>query len=380
MIRQSPRVLFIALGLLAVGPPTASAQFYRPERIDVYLRDNAKMKALVKPTLADAAKSIVKIFNDKKEVCLGTVVGRDGWIITKYSELRSDNLKVKFKDGREFAPKIVGVEDRYDLALLKIDARDLVAVDWRDSKSATLGRFVVTPGIDQEPIAIGVVGVLTRSMKLGDYPVANRSRTTGWLGVQLGDAEGGGARIGLVVVNGSADKAGLKAKDVVVSISGRKIGDSDAMMQHLLRYRIGEEVTLTVKRGEEELELTATLGKKPTDQGFSGMDRGLFQNGIHKDLSDVNVGFPTALQHDSVLKAREVGGPLVDLDGKVLGVNIASSGRVDSYTVPSEVIQGLLPDLMSGKLAPCVQVKKSATPKKTDDEKNTSTGGPSTSK
>src|SRR5262249_176380 len=102
------------------------------------------------------------------------------------------------------------------------------------------------------------------------------------------------------------------------------------------------------------------------------------QNGIHKDLSDVNVGFPTALQHDSVLKARECGGPLVDLDGKVLGINIASSGRVDSYTIPSEVIQGMLPELMSGKLAPPVQASKSAAPKK-DDEKTTSTGS-STSK
>jgi len=374
MIRRSLRVLLIALGVLAAGAPTASAQFYRNERPDAFLRDNAKMKALVKPVLSDAAKSIVKILNDKKDLCLGTVVGRDGWIITKYSELRGENLKVRFRDGREFSPKVVGVEDRYDLALLKIDAKDLIAVDWRDSKSALLGHFVVTPGIDQEPIAIGVVGVLTRSMKSSDYPVANRSRTSGWLGVSLADAKGGGAVINQIAKNSGGESAGLKLDDVVIGVAGRKVSDSSMMIQLLLRYRIGEEVTMTVKRGEEEVEVTATLGKRPAEFQQMGMDRGLFQNGIHKDLSDVNVGFPTALQHDSVLKARDCGGPLVDLDGKVLGINIASSGRVDSYTVPSEVIQGLLPELMSGKLAPMNPVKKSAAPKKTDDVKSTSTG------
>lgn len=379
MIRRSFRVLLIASGLLAVGIPTASAQFYRVERPDAYLRDNTKMKALVKPILADATKAVVKILSDKKEVCLGTVVGQDGWIVTKYSELRGDDLKVRFKDGREFSPKIVGVEDRFDLALLKIEAKDLVAVDWRDSKSAKLGHFVVTPGFNQEPLAIGVVGVLTRPMKVADYPVANRNRSSGWLGVGLGEATGGGALITQVAKNSSGEKAGLQEKDVVLTVSGRKVPDSETMILFLLRYRIGDEVTFTIKRGDEEMEMTATLGKRPAEFQTMGMDRGLFQNGIHKDLSDVNVGFPVALQHDSVLKAREVGGPLVDLDGKVLGVNIASSGRVDSYTIPSEVIQGLLPDLMSGKLAPCVQVKKSTSPMKPTTEKVTSTD-PSTGK
>lgn len=372
MIRRSSTLVLTALGLLFTFTPDTAAQFYRPEKPDGYFRDNLKMKALVKPVIADASKSVVKIFNDKKEACLGTVVDKDGWIITKFSELRGENLKVRFHDGREFSPKIVGVEDRYDLALLKIDAKDLVAVDWRDSHSAKLGHFVVSPGLDGEPVAIGVVGVLTRSMKVSDYPVQNRNRSSGWLGVSLDNAEGGGAKITLVAKNSGGEKAGLQKDDVVLSVAGRKIADSETMILHLLRYRIDEEVNITVKRGNEEVEVTAKLGKKPSEFQRDGLDRGLFQNGIHKELSNVNVGFPIALQHDSVLKAREVGGPLVDLDGKVLGINIASSGRVDSYTVPSEVIQGLLPDLKSGKLAPCTPVKKASTPMKPLEEKNTS--------
>ena len=367
MIRHYVRNALIAAGLLAFSIPTASAQFYRPEKPDAFMRDNAKIKSIVKPVLAEVAKSVVKILADGKEVCLGTVVDSDGWIITKVSELRSEKLKVKFKDGREFEPKIIGVDDRNDVALLKINASNLPVVDWRDSKTAKLGNFVLTPGTDGDVIAIGVVGVLTKQMKMSDYPVANRSRNSGWLGVSLEPTKNG-VQIKTLVKDGAASKAGLKTEDVVLSVEGRKVADSETMIFYLLRYRVGEEVSLKVRRGEEELDITATLGKRPSEFQAMGLDRGQFQNGIHKELSDVNIGFPVALQHDSVLKAREVGGPLVDLDGKVIGINIASAGRVDSYAIPSEVIQSLLVELKSGKLAP-VKIVKRTEAKKPEEKK-----------
>ena len=58
------------------------------------------------------------------------------------------------------------------------------------------------------------------------------------------------------------------------------------------------------------------------------------------------------MQHDSVLRPRDCGGPIVDLDGKALGINVARAGRTESYAVPSEAILPLLADLRSGKLAP----------------------------
>jgi serine protease Do len=43
---------------------------------------------------------------------------------------------------------------------------------------------------------------------------------------------------------------------------------------------------------------------------------------------------------------------VVDLQGKAVGINIARAGRTESYAIPAEVVQGLLSDLKSGKLAP----------------------------
>ena len=52
--------------------------------------------------------------------------------------------------------------------------------------------------------------------------------------------------------------------------------------------------------------------------------------------------FPTILQHDSVLAATDCGGPILYLEGRVVGINICRAGRVETYAVPAEVIQPLL--------------------------------------
>ena len=55
-------------------------------------------------------------------------------------------------------------------------------------------------------------------------------------------------------------------------------------------------------------------------------------------------GYPAAIQHDMLLKPNQCGGPLVNIDGNAVGVNIARASRVKSYAIPSEVIQEWLGD------------------------------------
>jgi serine protease Do len=53
-----------------------------------------------------------------------------------------------------------------------------------------------------------------------------------------------------------------------------------------------------------------------------------------------------------VIRPSDCGGPLVDLDGKVLGINIARAGRVETWALPGDVIQPILKDLKAGKHSP----------------------------
>jgi len=55
-------------------------------------------------------------------------------------------------------------------------------------------------------------------------------------------------------------------------------------------------------------------------------------------LSDRRDGFPEFFQHDTVIKPQDCGGPLVDLEGKAVGINIARAGRTESYAIPTESV------------------------------------------
>ena len=64
------------------------------------------------------------------------------------------------------------------------------------------------------------------------------------------------------------------------------------------------------------------------------MGRSDFQNSLGGKLSVRRFGFPLAFQHDTVLRPSDCGGPVVDLDGRVVGFNIARAGRTESYALP----------------------------------------------
>src|SRR5687768_6091451 len=74
-----------------------------------------------------------------------------------------------------------------------------------------------------------------------------------------------------------------------------------------------------------------------------------FQNQLGGELSRRRAGFPSVFQHDSVLQPNECGGPVVDLNGHAVGINIARAGRVASYAIPTSVVKEVLASLMDPK-------------------------------
>jgi serine protease Do len=316
---------------------------------DEAFKSSAKVLAAFRAVEDRARNSTVKVMCDGKEAALGTVVGADGYVLTKFSELKG-KLTCKLPAGEEAAATVVGVEEAFDLAMLKIEAKGLIPVQWDESKQAPVGHWLASVGTSEKPIGIGVVSV---SVRKGGRDLSR----SGYLGILLAEADGG-VKISEVMPDTAASKAGLKANDVVVSLGGKSVKDVQNFIEAVGQHKPGEEVTLRIKRGDLEKEVKATLGKRPPDAS-----RADIQNTMGGPLSTRRAGFPVYLQHDTVLKPTECGGPVIDLDGKAVGVNIARAGRVESYAIPSEVLKPLLIDLMSGKLAPPAPPAKSAADK-----------------
>jgi serine protease Do len=338
---------------LLQAPAFVRADEESKESRDNFLKTNTKFLEAFRKPVEKPAHATVRVLTDGKEVALGTVIGPDGWILTKASEISARPV-VKFKDGKELLATIVGVESHFDLAMLKVEARGLASVEWAKPDAAAVGNWVASVGQDEKPVAVGVVSVATRTLSARELarPVFNAE--SGYLGVGL-DPSKDGPKVISVLKDSAADKAGVKLNDHIIAINDTRMEDPDSVIGTLSHTKPHEMITLKIKRGTEELEVKAKLDKRP-------VDRNDYQNRMGSQLSNRRSGFPTFVQHDTVLRPQDCGGPLVDLDGKVVGINIARGGRVETYAIPSEAVLTLLPDLMSGKLPPKTGVLKVLTP------------------
>lgn len=340
MISRLSYLSLLIGGILLIPTPSAYGQRTRRDN-GVVTKTNRRFLEAFRDVVAGPSHSTVRVRCEDELAAYGAVVGADGWILTKASQLKGD-IVCELHDGRELPARLVGVSEPFDLAMLKVDAKELKPVQWRDSKDAAVGSWVATTGLNRDPVAVGVVSVATRT--IAGSELARRTPSGGFLGVRVAPIKDG-VKIVEVISGGAAERAGFEEDDVIVSVGKIKINDPESLFRALAKTKPDERVAIVVKRGSEEVELKPKLGSRP-------LERGDFQNQLGSKLSDHRTGFPMVLQHDTILRPVDCGGPLVDLDGKVIGINIARSGRTETLAIPSEAIKPLLDDLKSGKLAP----------------------------
>jgi serine protease Do len=335
----------LAVVVLLAAPRQLPAQVLGPAEQQEQ-RYSLALRIACLEVVKSANRSTVLIRCDAKDAVLGAIVEPDGWIVTKASEL-SGRITCRLKPGLELPARLVGVAEDHDLALLKVDAADLIPVSWADPNSLVVGQFLATTAATDIPLAVGVVSVGRR--KLPSHSVM--------LGVALEDGPGG-VRVMQVVPDSGAENAGIRVDDVILSLAGRTTPTRRHLINAIQSHHIGDQVKITLKRAGKEIEIAATLGARPP---ATAPTRSEFMNTLGGPLSKRSSGFPAVFQHDTVLKPSDCGGPLVNLDGKVVGINIARAGRTESYALPADVVLSLLDDLKSGKLLPPTATRPAST-------------------
>jgi putative serine protease PepD len=84
-----------------------------------------------------------------------------------------------------------------------------------------------------------------------------------YLGVTTSDAAAGGARVASVVSGAPASDAGVRAGDVIESLAGKRIDDSEALSTAVDSHKPGDRVELVVRRNGSEHTLQAKLTDRP---------------------------------------------------------------------------------------------------------------------
>ncbi len=329
---------------------------------DVYTRGPTLLKSFRDAT-RDIRKSTVQVRRpDGKQLALGMIVGADGLVVTKFSELprESDDeshIMCRLADGRDVSAEVVASDARDDLALLQVQASGLTAVKLGESPTRTLAQWVISPGVGPLPVSVGVLSVEARPTP------------PGFLGVECADTQGSPGITG--IINGSAaSRSSLLIRDVITHVDGKPVHTFRELGETLRRHPPGEIITLTVLREGRPQDVEVQLGPHPNYSPTR-------PDSMSGPLSLRRDDFSSVMQHDSVLRPSECGGPLVDLSGRLIGLNIARVDRTASYALPVDRIKAIVADLRkteARKAEPHTGEQRKVEPH-TGERRNTDTSG-----
>ncbi|WP_205751830.1 S1C family serine protease [Cryptosporangium phraense] len=113
-------------------------------------------------------------------------------------------------------------------------------------------------------IGIGFAIPINQAKRVAEQIIATGSARTTVIGaeVDLNDENSAGAPMSTVVAGGPADKAGLKAGDVVTRFADRPIEDGVALIALVRKQAPGTKVGVTYRRGGKTTTTTVTLGQR----------------------------------------------------------------------------------------------------------------------
>ncbi|MFT5285878.1 MAG: serine protease Do [Planctomycetota bacterium] len=283
-------------------------------------------------SVSEISQSVASIVCDGRRVALGAVVSVDGRIVTKASEL--NGKIICWIDGVDYEAKLIGVDSASDIAVLEIDAEGLEPLVFADAglpaETVSMGQWVITPDTSGTPISVGVASTPARSVE----------GRTGYLGISMRNVNNE-VRIDLVMGGSSAAAAGLVSGDILTKVNGMNLISTTTLQRILRSLRPHSEVELGYKRAGKEFLVRVPLGWNPSE-ARNPVEQ---QNRQAGPTSNVRSGFPHAFQHDSVLAPNQCGGPIVDLDGRLLGLNLARAGRTVSYAIPSSKLELVIADI-----------------------------------
>ena len=338
-------VLAIGLAMAATGQMDRDKDrvpLMRPdEEAEVNRQSDAFNKAL-EPIIADASKSTVRIWGNSRRpkiLAYGTVVGNGSQVLTKWSEIErfEDSLQVQTTGSESYSAEVVGVFSEDDLVLLELGnggqgSASLTPAKFHTS-DLTLGKFLTAPQPTGRPVAFGVVSVLERNLRETDQAHLGIMAERGY--------SGEGVQIAGVQPEYGAANAGLQAGDVILKVDDRVVSGLFELKNTLSTKQPGDTVKILIESAGKERTVEVLLSNRPVTGQFSG-DRLNQMERMGGDTSKVRDGFSKVVQSDMQIQSGRIGGPVVDLQGRIVGITLARADRTRTYIMGSESVLNLL--------------------------------------
>jgi len=234
----------------------------------------------------------------------GFIVSPDGYVVTNAHVIDdAEEVTVRLTDRREFVAKVVGSDKRTDIALLKIDAKNLPALDINAKPTLKKGEWVIAIGSPfgfENSVSAGVVSGIQRALPSGQMVPFIQTD------VAVNPGNSGGP-----LLNASGQVVGVNSQ--IYSRSGGYMG---------LSFAIPVNVVATVA---DQLRTTGKMQHGRLGVGIQGLTQGLAQS---FGLPDANGALVGSVETGS--PAAQAGFKTGDVIRKIDGMAVVDSTDVTS--------------------------------------------------
>ena len=272
-------------------------------------------------TLDEQCVFVFSKLGDAQSKIMATRVKDTRLLVSKSSMIGDDPFVIN--GNQQEVLKVVARDSKFDLALLQMKNKNTDGISLVNATvppNPKLGRFLISP----DPNSLGLVSIR------GSYEFNSRKyESRGYLGVRLRTVGGNGGVLLEQVQNGAARKSGLKVGDIITQVDSTKIKNRPEIMRLLRKVDPNKTILVKFDRDGEQMERKLLLGAPPTLSSHPADD---MQKSGRRD------GFVSVVSHDANLHPNNCGGPVFDLRGRFIGLNIARNSRVRTYLLPGRII------------------------------------------
>jgi serine protease Do len=265
----------------------------------------------------------------------GVIISSDGYVVTNNHVVAGNiqEITAVLPDRREVKGKLVGRDPMTDIAVVKIDARNLPVLAWADSSKIKVGQWVLAVGspfaLDQT-VTLGIVSAVGRTgMGLTDYEdfiQTDAAINRGNSGGGLVDARGEVVGINTAIVSEGGGSNGVGF--AVSSNLARRIADELIKYGEVRRGTIGAVTVQTVTP-----DIAQQLEYLPDTRGavVAGMNRSssAYQAGLR--IYDIIVGFNGRKIETGEQFVRAVADSPI---GSTAAVDVLRQGRKTTLKIP----------------------------------------------
>ncbi len=238
----------------------------------------------------------------------GVIISEDGYIVTNNHVVDgADKLEVLFNDNSSYDAKIIGTDEASDLALIKVDAKDLTPITFGDSETVKIGEWVLAVGNPfgfNSTVTAGIVSAKARSLgqnHKGNLSIESFIQTD----AALNPGNSGGA-----LVNLKGELIGINS--AIYSNTGSYSGFSFAIP------------TTIVKKVMADIRQYGTVQRAVLGASVRELDSKIAKE---KDITAVKSGLLIASVND-MSTAKELGLQEDDVITAINGVNVANHAQL----------------------------------------------------